>query len=253
MSAALLVVLPVCAAFLVWPRRGRCAARVFRDGSGEAPVSGGRQPWGRAGRSPLPSSSPPPVSRPHHRGARQRREQALDEALVELLGLLAAPLRSGVPPMVALVAVETSARAGPLGGLVADLVTASRTGEALAPVWARWGRDLDSGSLAFVARAWALSEDAGAPLVDALAAAAEGVRARRRARERLATAASGPRASMTVLSLLPASGPLVGLACGINPVELYLGNAVAATSLGVGLALAALAAAWSRRILRAAS
>jgi tight adherence protein B len=177
----------------------------------------------------------------------------LDEALAELLGLLAAPVEAGVPPAVALAAVEPSARDGPLAGLVSDLVDAAGAGRPLAAVWAGWAARWDNSSVGFVGRAWSLSEEAGAPLVDALAAAVDGVQARRRAREHLLTAVAGPRASMRVLSLLPLAGPVVGLACGVGPRALYLSSAAGTVSLALGLVLAALAAAWSRRILARAT
>jgi tight adherence protein B len=58
---------------------------------------------------------------------------------------------------------------------------------------------------------------------------------------------------MAVLCLLPLSGPLVGLACGIGVRELYLGTPAAALSLVTGLVLAGFALWWSRRILRGAA
>jgi tight adherence protein B len=103
--------------------------------------------------------------------------------------------------------------------------------------------------MAFVARAWALSERTGAPLADAIDTAVEVLRDRRRAEERLAAAGAGPRASMAVLCLLPLSGPVVGLACGVGPRQLYLGSPAATASALTGLALAGLAVWWSRRLL----
>jgi len=246
LTAVLCVVLPLVAATLVWPGPALSATLATRPRTpGPEEGDGRRADVGRLGEAPRRRAG---AGRGH-----RRREAARDEALAELLGLVAAPLRAGVPPAAALAAVEPSVRAGPLGPLVGDLVAASRTGDPLAPVWGGWADRLASSALAFVGRAWSLSEDAGAPLVDALTAAADGVRARRRARERLATAASGPKASMAVLSLLPVAGPLVGLACGISPVELYLARPLASLSLVVGLSLAALATWWSRRILGGAS
>lgn len=216
--------------------------------------------WPRAG-TPLPSWSPD-VTDPAGRvawsgrllGSRSRRgRRSRDEALGELLALVAGPLRSGAPAAVALDAARSALGPGPLDGLVADLVSTGRRAEPLAPVWSRWADRLGSDELRFVARAWALTEDTGAPLADALDTSLDVVRARRRASDRVASAAAGPRASMLVLLLLPLSGPLVGLACGIGPRTLYLSSPAATGSLLVGVVLAGLARWWSARILAKAA
>jgi tight adherence protein B len=58
---------------------------------------------------------------------------------------------------------------------------------------------------------------------------------------------------MTVLALLPLSGPVVGLACGVGPRELYLSSRAGSLSLVVGAVWAAVAWWWARRIVRGAS
>jgi tight adherence protein B len=142
---------------------------------------------------------------------------------------------------------------GPFTGVVDDLVTAGHRAEPLAPVWQGWAERLDSDDLRFVGRAWELTEQNGSPLVEALTASLEVVRARRRSADRVASAAAGPRASMLVLLLLPLSGPVVGLACGIDPRTLYLSSPAATGSLAAGIALALLARWWSGRILAGAA
>jgi tight adherence protein B len=154
---------------------------------------------------------------------------------------------------VALDAARVAQGPGPFAGLVDDLVTAGNRAEPLAPVWQVWGDRLDSDDLRFVARAWELTEHTGSPLADALATSLAVVRARRRAADRVASAAAGPRASMLVLVLLPLSGPFVGLACGIDPRTLYLSSPAATGSLVAGLVLAVLARWWSARILARAA
>lgn len=176
----------------------------------------------------------------------------VEAGLAELLSLVAAPLRAGVPPSSS-VAAAASAVAGDrvVGDLTRRLVDAGRAGDDVSDVW----RSYDAGgqAAAFVARAWALSERTGAPLADALGAAEQVLRARQRTRQRLASAAAGPRASMVVLTLLPISGPVVGLACGITPRELYLQSSLALASLALGLVLAFVAWTWSRAILARAA
>lgn len=183
-----------------------------------------------------------------------RRRPALDEeALVRLVGLLAAPLNSGVPPAMALEAAGAAlARERSLRPLLDELTRQARLGSEVGPVWQRHARRSGSPDLRFVGQAWELSERTGAPLAGALGCAADVLQARIRARERLSSAAAGPRASMAVLCLLPLSGPLVGLACGVTPGELYLSTAASRASLVAG-ALLTVAAWWSSRwILRRA-
>ncbi len=177
----------------------------------------------------------------------------MDESLVELVSLLSGPLRAGVAPSVALAAAAPAFGRHPLlGPVLADLVAASAEGHGLAETWLRHGARVDSPGLAFVGRAWALTERTGAPLADALVAAESALRSKVRARRQLDAASAGPRASMTVLCLLPCAGPLVGLAFGLGPGELYGANPVSTASLTLGVALALLGWWWSRRILAAA-
>ena len=190
-------------------------------------------------------------SRGWRRGSRR---VAFDAALAELVAAVAAPLRAGVVPAVALAAAEPSCADDPvLARLVRDLVEATRAGAPAAEVWLRHAQSQGSADLQFVGRAWALSERTGAPLAEALDSCEGVLRARERGRQRLASAAAGPRASMAVLCLLPASGPLVGAAVGVDPGALYFSSPAATGSLVLGLSLAAGAWWWSRRILRRAT
>ena len=233
MTGVVLYSLLAVAAVLVWPRSG---TPLPSWSTGTDDTAGGGSPRRR---------------RPGSRSRTARRSR--DEALGELLALVAGPLRSGAPATVALGAARSALGPGPLDGLVADLVSAGHRAEPLAPVWSRWADRLASDELRFVARAWALTEDTGAPLADALESSLAVVRARRRAADRVASAAAGPRASMLVLLLLPLSGPLVGLACGIGPRTLYLSSPAATGSLFAGVVLAVLARWWSARILARAA
>jgi tight adherence protein B len=180
--------------------------------------------------------------------------QARERALAELVAALAAPLRAGVPPAVAVAAAAPAFEDDDdLGALLLDLSSTAAQGAPVADVWQRHAHHLASPDLAFIGRAWALSELTGAPLADALACAERVLRARTRGRERLSAAAAGPRASMAVLCLLPASGPVVGAVMGVDPVTLYFSSPVATGSLAVGVVLGHGAWLWSRRILRAAA
>ncbi len=136
--------------------------------------------------------------------------------------------------------------------LVGSLTAAAHRGVGLADVWAQWARLTRSPDLAFVASAWALSEHHGAPLAVAVDRAAAGLREARARRRRVAVAVAGPKATVTVLTLLPLAGPAFGAACGIDPATLYLGSPLAATGALVGLALIIVGRLWCQAMIRRA-
>ncbi|HEV7195646.1 MAG TPA: type II secretion system F family protein [Pedococcus sp.] len=173
--------------------------------------------------------------------------------LADLLALMSAPIRIGVPPATAVrVAIESAPGAGPLRRVYDDLVRNVEAGESLSDVWLLHADALGSGDLRLVGQAWRLTELTGAPLAGALIAAEEVLRGRERSRLSLAAAVAGPRASMAVLALLPLCGPFVGVAFGIGPRELYFSSAAATASLAMGVATGLLAWVWSRSIVHRA-
>lgn len=123
-------------------------------------------------------------------------------------------------------------------------------GEALRDAAGSTGRgDQD---LAFLAAAWGLSEDLGAPTAPAAARVAEVVRGRVAARERRTALLAGPRASMWVLSALPVAGPGLAMAVGL-PVRQVYADAPALLLLGAGIALTGFGWVWSAAMLARAA
>ena len=219
-----------------WPGPGALPSRGDAEQAGGHPGGPGRpgHARGRAGRG-------------------RRSEARLQGDLADFLSLLAAPLRAGATPALALVTVARAMSPGPeLRALLVDLVSAEPAGSGLTTVWVRHAERLGSEDLRFVARAWQLTERTGAPLAEALVSVERVLRTRQRARERVATAAAGPRSSMAVLVALPCAGPLVGLAFGVGPVALYLSSPAALASAVLGLVLGLLAWMWARRIISTA-
>jgi tight adherence protein B len=208
----------------------------------------------KAGRGPRPAAHGRHTLRVAHglRSVRRRRggRAQLQAELADVVALLGAALRAGAAPALALLTVagSTSLRT-PLGAAIDDLAEAAALGLPLSRRWREHAERLGSPDLRFVARAWALTERTGAPLAEGLAAAEAVLRARDRARERVATATAGPRASMAVLAALPCTGPLVGLAFGLGPGDLYLSSPAAMGASLLGLALGLVGWVWGRRIV----
>ncbi|XVX20876.1 type II secretion system F family protein [Actinomycetota bacterium] len=181
---------------------------------------------------------------------RSRRGAAADIGVGEIADLaeaLAPCLAAGLPPAQALAIASESAPAS-LAPLVGRLEVAAARGEPLGPEW----RSEPATHSGLIGRAWTLSERLGSPLAGAVATAAAVLRAQEADSRRVAAAASGPRASMWLLTLLPAVGPGVGWLLGLSPQELYGSSAAAPACLAAGVGLTVVGWWWSRRLLRRA-
>ena len=224
--------------------------------------------WGRGSSRAVPASllSPPP-GRERSTIAwsltgRRRRGRAAERAATEMLDLLdalAPALRAGLPPVAALrLVTRAGATSGsrsvttwPSGtGAVDELADAAAQGGPLAPTWSAYADALSSSDLRLVAAAWSLCDALGSPLAPTVATVADVVRRRRAVRHRIAAASAGPRATMRVLTALPLTGPLVALAVGVSPGDLYAEPA-GAGSLVVGLVLLLLGRLWAGRLVLA--
>jgi Flp pilus assembly protein TadB len=136
--------------------------------------------------------------------------------------------------------------------LVGSLLDASDRAAPTSRVWAEWAARSASAELALVAAAWQLSETTGAPLASAVDRAVGGLLDARARRGKVAVAVAGPRATVTVLTVLPLTGPLFGLACGIDPATLYLGSPIATVCVVSGLLLVWAGRVWCSRMVRRA-
>lgn len=245
-------------AMLIWPGRAnaqstRAAAAVLvaesssaTRGVGGAEASGLARLWHED-----------PVVLWHHWRAR-RRPADLEAAALLLLDASVPALQAGLSPVVALRLAASGAPDAPgatsleLRCFLDALEASHATGAPSSHAWVDLAQRSGSAPLAFVAGAWRLSETTGAPLAVAVERAAVGLRDLQSRRRRVAVAVAGPRATVFVLTVLPLTGPLFGLVCGVSPAELYLGSPLALASLGFGLVLAALGRLWCRRLIRSA-
>jgi tight adherence protein B len=184
--------------------------------------------------------------------------------VAELGELSALGLRAGLPPAdAAALACEVAAERAPADrptpwAAVADAVTSARregtsVGAALGEVarTSAVGRAAGADELVFLATAWRLSEETGAPAAPAAAGAAAVVRGRVRASDRRAALVAGPRASMTLLTALPLAGPLLAVLIGL-PVTSVYGSGPVAVVAGSGLLLTGAGWWWARTMLRRA-
>jgi tight adherence protein B len=180
-----------------------------------------------------------------------RQADARRSESVEVVNALAAEMRAGRPPGAALgaVAAVTSHLREPL--TVAAAAVAN--GAAVAPELARIAALPGCAAFRSVAAAWTVTERLGGPVADVLERVGAGLDDERSHRAALDAALAGPRATMTLLALLPALGVLLGTSMGAEPLDLLLHR-----PLGWGLCAGAavldtLGVLWVRRIARAAT
>ncbi|TQM64514.1 type II secretion system F family protein [Humibacillus xanthopallidus] len=258
---ALVLGLLVALALLTWPRRVRPQDALLAEfetvGHGSPAVLEG---------SDVSVWQQDPLLLYRRWRLRRDREHLLDGVLV-LLDSMAPALAMGLPPVRALaLAAEATSGAGVDAGtapgrrrgdselerLTRSLTAAAGRGGALASVWSDWARLTRAPEISFVASAWALSERHGAPLAVAVERAAAGLREARARQRKVRVAVAGPRATVTVLTVLPLTGPAFGIACGIDPARLYAGSRIGAISAVLGVALIVVGRLWCRRMIRKA-
>jgi tight adherence protein B len=184
----------------------------------------------------------------------RRATSSLPEVLAMLEGIAPA-LEAGLPPAVA-VRLSGAALGSALGSatqpFVGELLDACERGSPIAPVWQEWAERTGSTDLAFVGAAWRLSELTGAPLAEAVHRAVVSVRESREQARRVNVAVAGPRATVLVLTVLPLTGPVFGLACGVPPAELYLSGPIGSASAVLGVVLIWAGRLWCRRLIESA-
>ena len=251
MTATVLAGLLLGLAVVVWPP-GERLVRVNQvleppPALGETELGGGTETLRQLWRSD-------PVELFREWWQQQRATSSLPEVLALLEGI-APGLEAGLPPAVA-VRLSGAALGSALDPatqqFVGELVGACEQGSPIAPVWQAWAARTGSTDLSFVAAAWRLSELTGAPLAEAVRRAVVSVRESRERVRRVNVAVAGPRATVVVLTVLPLTGPVFGLACGVPPAELYLSNPIGTASAVVGVVLIWAGRLWCHRLVDSA-
>ncbi|MDN5805170.1 MAG: type II secretion system F family protein, partial [Microlunatus sp.] len=180
------------------------------------------------------------------RPGRGHRRADLD-TLTSMVEGIAPAVAAGVAPATA-VATSALLASGTVSdrSLADDLQHFAReaaAGAELAPLWSDLHTRHQVAALGEVARAWALSEQIGCAVGDALRAASAMMREQRDLERRVAAATAGPRATMQLLTLLPVLGVGIAMLIGVPPWRLYAG------SLGLSVLVAGVAFVVAGRLL----
>ena len=170
---------------------------------------------------------------------------------VEVVHALAAELRAGRPPGAALsvVAASCSWVREPLSGAA----TAVRNGADAATELRRVADVPGCAAFESVAAAWSVTDRVGGPVATVLERIGAGLEADRLHREAVDAALAGPRATTTLLAVLPLLGVALGRAMGADPVQLLLHRPLGWALLAAAAVLELLGLAWMRRIARSAT
>lgn len=182
------------------------------------------------------------------REAERRAAAAREEAVTELCTGVAAELRAGQQPHVALLAVGVHGL-GPSG---AGVLAAARFGGDLPEALRRAALQPGARGLGGVAACWQVAADGGAGLAEGLERVAAALRVERDQREDVRAQLAGPRATATILALLPIVGLLLGTAMGAEPLQVLLHSGAGWALLAAAAALECAGLAWVRWIVRRA-
>lgn len=256
---SLVVTLVAAAGFLLWPEHfGRRRLAILAQGSsGSVPVSRRLTRSGRGAVRQRAAEAVPGSARVWRRRWLPGRSVSGGSAqdLLSLLEAIEPALEAGMAPASAL-RIAADARSGsgrpdPLAALAREIATAAAEGAPLGPLWREAAESAGSAELLLLSQAWSLTEDLGVPLAQAVRATAGLLEARIAHERRLAGAVAGARATVNVLTVLPLGGPLLGMALGIGPVELYGGLLLTQGSLVLGLLMAGVGRWWVHQMVRA--
>lgn len=188
------------------------------------------------GLAPDPLDSLRSSLRRRFRGRSMQAER--DASAIAALVALAAELRAGLPPALALVNASSSMWPTALAAirLDGDIPDALRVDAQHVPV------------LRALAACWEAGATSGIGLADAVDQLANSERESADVRGQLEVQLAGPRATARMLALLPVIGILMGLMLGADPLGFLLGGPIGLACLGAGIALTVVGMWWTNRI-----
>lgn len=177
--------------------------------------------------------------------ARQRAADRRAAAVTGFCGAVAGELRAGRQPDRALVAAGAPGleEAGPA------VLAAARYGGDVPGALRAAARQPGAEGLTGAAACWQVAVEGGAGLARGLERIAAGLAAERDQREELRAQLAGPRATASVLALLPVGGLLMGGALGADPLGVLLHTPAGWGCLAVGGLLEWGGVVWTARIV----
>lgn len=183
------------------------------------------------------------------RSAASSRERA---TALDALSLLGAELRSGRSPAQAL-AGATSVAAGPTGGALRAAAASARLGgDVAAALSVECANSAVPEVLRGLAACWEVCSATGSGLATGVERLEEGLRAAEAQRRAVAAELAGPRATASLLAVLPVAGVGLAAALGADPLHVLLHTAVGEGCLLGGLLLDAAGLLWTRRLVAGA-
>jgi tight adherence protein B len=177
--------------------------------------------------------------------ARRRRVVAAERRADQVLAMcesVAADLRSGQPPMSALVSAADD------WPELAPAATAAQLGANVPEVLRDLALRPGAAQLRVVAAAWQVAHRSGAGLAGSMAMAADRLRDERSTARVVATELAAAQATARLLAALPVGVLLLGSGLGGDPIGFLLGTAPGVVCLCAGLALEYAGLAWLARI-----
>lgn len=191
--------------------------------------------------------------RARRRGQRQEAAAAATAAeLADAVRRMTDELRTGSHPATALDGVAADGQLA--REVLARAAVAARLGDGVAAALRRdAGRRPEvAQDVERIATAWSLAERHGIPLADLLDRAHADIRWRARFGATVRAQLAGPRATATVLTVLPLLGLGLGQLIGADPLGVLRSGLLGQALLVIGVGLATAGMAWSDHILRAA-
>lgn len=181
-----------------------------------------------------------PVPWPSLRAFLSRRNEGAERrrAVILLCRVMAAELRAGQPPEVAL--RVAALEAGPLVGDVSDAGSLRRAAD----------RDQDLWALVYLAACWEVAAETGAGLAGVVDALAASLTEREEQRDEVSARTAGPRTTALVLSGLPLVGMAMSAGLGGSPLVFLLTTPLGLLCLGLGVLLDLVGAWWTLRMVR---
>lgn len=180
-----------------------------------------------------------------------RQTLAAIDGLAEAVRSVVAELRAGAHPATACESASLDAEPRAAHALRAVAAAARLDGDLdLALRTSRTANPTTAPVLDQLARAWTLGHRHGLPLADVLDAVRTDLESRARFARQVLARMAGPRASATILALLPLLGLALGQAMGARPLHILLATTAGQLLLPAGAALACAGVAWSAHLTK---